>query len=260
MEIVFVSLLHAERCQPYDGIVDAIRASEVRSGCRVWCIADHPVKCENFINYNDCSKGGDLLIKSTTLEIRKRWATEALLRTLAIYEFARSRKDLEWPIFFLDHDILVFSDLREVYKPFLSYDFCAPVYGAGTSAAYSVHSLECLNAGIEMFLSLIGSEPVLNDMVVWANMFRSGKWKVGNLLAPTEDGVFDMNIHRDENRYVMEPSTIPMWGPWTKKITWKDGHPYFTELVNNQLIQTHWIHCWGSYKLRTKELIEKAGL
>ena len=260
MEILFVSLERVEGAQPYDGLLDAMKAAKARSGCRVWCIADHPVKCENFIRYDSCYNLGNSVMQRTDPGVRKQWATPALLRTFAGFEFAKSRNDLEWPVFPLDHDILVFSDLREVYKPLLKFDFCAPVYGAGTTGAYSIHSLDVWEACVNRTLELVGNKAILNDMVSWAEMYQSGKWKIGNLLKEPVEGAFDMNMHLSENRYVMEASTVPMWGKLTKKITWVGGHPYFHQVLDNELIRAHWIHCWGSYKFRTKELIEKAGL
>lgn len=258
-EIILVALTRTENGGLYySGIPDTVKADEARSGCKVWVIGDTSIPCQNFVPYETCSKSGNMMMKSTTPEMRKRWATTSLLRCLAIYDFIQSRNDVSWPIFPLDNDILVFSNLQEVYKPFLDYDFCAPIYGVGTTGAYSVHNLECLNASRDMIFNLIEKESILNDMVVWGRMFQSGKWKVGNLLTKIEGGTFDMNIHLNEGRYVMEPATT--WGPETKKIVWKSGHPYFIEISDNSLVLAHWIHCWGSYKYRTKELINEAGL
>lgn len=261
MEMVFVSLTQSRYSSfHYAGTVDAIKAAEVRSGCRVWCIGDSPIPCQNFISYDRCSESGKALLGKTTEEGRKRWATPPLLRTMAVWDFIRSRNDLVWPILPLDNDILVFSNLLEVCKPLLDYDFSAPKIGMGTTGAYMVRSIEVFEACIEGIFNMIGTEPILNDMVAWSQMYQSGKWSVGDILIERDGGVFDTNMHAGEDRYVMEPSTVPLWGPLAKKLTWVLAHPHFTRLSDGQLVRAHWLHCWGSYKLRTKELLEKAGI
>jgi hypothetical protein len=95
-------------------------------------------------------------------------------------------------------------------------------------------------------------------------MYQSEKWKVGNLLLDEVNGEkvsghFDTNMHMGEDQFIMEPSSVPAWGPITKKIEWVDNSPYFIRL-DGTLAKANWIHCWGSYKFRTHELLEKAGL
>jgi hypothetical protein len=278
MEIILVNITKGiHSAQYYKGGEDTIKADEARSGCRVWCISDIPIDCENYIPYSSCSYTGREMLKANPYMLN-RWEMLCLLRQFAVYDFVKSRDDLTWPIFPLDNDIMVFSDLNKVYKPFLSYDFTVPIYdNIRTTGAYSIHNIECLEAGINTIKELFGKEPellkqkllwgglLLNDMTVWSMMFQSGKWKVANLLSEEIDGVpidgiFDTNIHMGEDKFVMEPSSVPMWGNLTKKITWIDGNPYFTKLIDNSLVRANWIHCWGSYKFRTHELIEKAGL
>jgi hypothetical protein len=251
----------------YPGILDTIKADETRSGCRVWCISDRSLPCKNFIPLESCCKSVNELKNKIDRNRWRNWGLLGLKRNLVIWDFINSRSDLTWPIFPMDNDIPIFSNLEEVYKPLLNNDFCSSIYNkselypGGTAGAYSIHNMECFQAGIDLLLSSVLDDLSLTDMTLWSKIYQSGKWKVGNILSKFDGGgAFDSNMHVSEDRYVMEPSTVPMWGLETKKITWKDGHPYFTELLDGSLTIAHWIHCWGSYKLRTKELIEKAGL
>lgn len=262
MEIVFVAIRNPQHGgQNFDGMHDAILAAEKRSGCRVWMIGDQKIPCQNFVPLPNYFTTGKLLIDSAPDEVRRHWATASLLRWLILHDFLKAKgPELAWPILALDYDVLVFSNLNEPYKEFLPFDFCAPIFGIGSSAAYSVHNMACLEAAVETIFRLAKTVKNLNDMAVWSDVLQSGKWKVGNLLPETATGVFDPNMHMGEDRYEMEPSSAPMWGHRTKKITWAAGHPFFTRLSDEHLVQVHWIHCWGSYKNRTRELIQKAGI
>lgn len=263
-ELILVCLTNSEHGGVYyPGTLDTVIVDEARSGCRVWMISDKQIPCKNFISYHDCSKSVQEVLKLVPSNIGRGWGMLGIKRNLIVYDFIHSRSDISWPIFPLDNDIMVFSDLNEAYKPFEGVDFTTPIYNegtsyAGTTGAYSIHNKECLDAGIDHIFNMIDNIGSFNDMLLWSKMFQSGNWKVGNILRKDVVGAFDSSIHMSEDRFVMEP-VDSIWGKETKKITWIDGHPYFTEL-DGSLTIAHWIHCWGSYKSRTKELREKAGL
>jgi hypothetical protein len=263
MEIVFIAVSQPGIGQCYGGVMDAVRAAEVRSGCRVWLISDYPEHMGSrpgTLHTKSYWSTVDKLLSDATVEARKGWHTAGLCRWLILRDFIKSEPRLTWPILPLDYDVMVFSDLTKAYEPLLGYDFCLPIYGIGTCAAYSVHNTASLNAAVDLMFEMTKTRPELNDMALWSAMYNSKQWNVGNLVPEINGGMFDMSIHRSEEGYMMEPSTEPMWGPETKKITWKDGFPHFTRRSDGGLVRAHWIHCWGSYKNRTKELLRTAGI
>jgi hypothetical protein len=150
--------------------------------------------------------------------------------------------------------------MHEDPNSLMDCDFSTFNMGSGTPAAYGVHNPACLTAGVEKIFEMAKTTKSLNDMSVWSEIFRSGKWRCGDLTPEQGGGVFDPSMHGGQGRYELEPASDPVWGATTKKITWKDGNPHFTRIIDNQLVRAHWLHCWGSYKFRTAELVKAAGL
>lgn len=259
MEIVFIAITRPTLGTHYAGTRDAIKAAEKRSGCRVWFISDNQGATVNFCSLNRYWKTAQKLLDETTYEARNRWAVASILRWLVLRDFIVNTNDLVWPILCLDYDVIVFSDLTKAFAPFAPFDFCLPVYPTGgTTAAYSVHRIEPLDACVELVFDMAKRVPSMNDMALWTEMYQTRKWNVGNLLPETETGLFDMNMHSGAGDYMMEPSSVPLWGPETKRITWQDKNPYFTRIKDGKLVKAHWIHCWGSYKGRTAELLKQS--
>ncbi len=92
-------------------------------------------------------------------------------------------------------------------------------------------------------------------MEAWSRLSRKFNWKVGNLFETINGSVFDHNMHCGGERFVMD-------GP-AKYIMWQDGppcyQPYFVRL-DGALVAANSIHCWGTYKTRTREVLLKCGI
>ena len=260
MEIVFVAITKANGGVYYPGVHDAIRAAEARAGCRVWCISDREIPCSNYVPLAQCWQTSEKLTWETTEATRGKWAANSLYRWLAVRDFADAHPELSWPILALDYDVLVFSNLVEAYKALMPCDFTTFIQDAGALNAYSVHNPECLNDGVDAIFTMAKSVEVLNDMATWSAVYQSRKWRVADLTPEIGGGAFNQTIHDGMGRYVIEPASDQIWGPTSVRITWQDRHPHFTRISDGNLVRAHWIHCWGSYKFRTHELIEKAGL
>lgn len=266
MEIVFIAITQEPYGRVYPGTMDAVRAASARAGCPVWLLTDHrpflhstsnPVVSLPLLMY--WKTAGSYLAEETT-NIEDRLSVASVLRWMILWDFIETKPDIQWPILALDTDVLVFSDLNAPYQPFLTFDFCAELKGNNTSAAYSVHNAECLNESVRVAQELGKTRRRVNDMQVWTAIYQSNLCEMGNLEPERDGSVFDMSMHGQCDRYETEPSTDTIWGPVTKKITWLNGCPHFTRKDDGKLVKSHWIHCWGSYKNRTGELVKAAGL
>jgi hypothetical protein len=64
--------------------------------------------------------------------------------------------------------------------------------------------------------------------------------------------VFDHNIHCGKDRFIFNGGA--------KLLEFHQGNPYFVLKSDESRIAAATIHCWGSYKSKPKELLEKAGI
>ena len=235
---------------PYAGFPDVVECAQRRADCPIWVISDRPAPGR--VNYAAMSEfpAGD--------EIRKKysghtapWLAMSLARWFVLRDFIRKYKP-SFPIFCADWDVMIFRDLEEAYSPFADCDYTVSMLGDIDSAAYGVNRLEPLEAFCDLVEKMADdNDPraeMLDDMFAWQLNRGTGNWKVGNLFETHGASVFDHNIHCGDGRFVMA-------GP-AKKVTFREGTPYFTGLDGAPTL-ANTIHCWGTYKTRTSELLRK---
>lgn len=237
----------------YDGFKDAVKAAETFAGCPVHVVSENPVPCQNQHRIQDYA-AHSLAQQLRTQTGDNRWTY--ILRWLLLKEFAEKHPELSLPLFCADWDVLLFRPLSESYAPFMQDDYTVSIHDEfpfPQSAAYCINQLGPLKSFCDLVERLIQQSPlpVVDDMALWAQMQRENPfWKVGDLNVIRNGSVFDHNMHTGQPRFEMD-------GP-AKKIEWVGNKPAFRG--KDGLVRANSVHCWGSYKTRTAELLRKAGL
>lgn len=243
----------------YGGFPDAVRMAVARSGCPVYVICDTSPKMSGCteIPINEFPSG------CFEAEITQRnggsWFHSRSLARWCVLLEAATKLGMSWPIWCLDWDVLVFSDLNQATKPFLGFDYCVSQYRTSSSAPYLINRPEPLVEFCQQLRLIIatGTQETLHhlqDMAAWG-MFagtETGKgFKAGNLNQIINDSTFDHNVHCDGTDFVADGQV--------KKIEWRNGHPYFfAASAPTQPVLAHTVHCWGTFKTRTGELVKRA--
>lgn len=244
----------------YSGFPDAVKAAEARSGCEVIALNDLGYQGKSYQQlepYRTTSKVLETMwdkagIGWWTLRIISRWAT--------IFDYC-AKHNINEPIFSADWDVLVMDDLNVTYAPFAACD--VTWMGFGGSEPYGVKHYQIIKEFIEFCINeirngkrnmtIMAADRSYNGMDAWARFSEARKDLLfGSLNQIVNDSIFDRNIQCDLD--IFEPDGA------SKRIYWQDGKPYFKLLINGKLIKANILHCWGEYKKRTGELIQKAGL
>lgn len=167
-----------------------------------------------------------------------------------------------------DWDVFTFGSTEEVLGMFAGCDVCRtedPVGGPG--AAWAVKAGEFLDAYCK-FQGEVQNDPVMmktgtyfGDMHIWSVFIKkmSPHVSVGTLSSIVNGSTFDHNVHTGQDQWVMEKLAQP-YGEFgeVKKIVWENRFPYFVLKESGKLVKANCIHCWGSFKSRTGELVTKA--
>lgn len=253
----------------YSGFQDAVVSAERLSGCRVIVASEFPVKCESF--YPVQSFCGDHQSAQNLRSINGGWTGLSLARWLVLGEIVHSLHDITWPVFCPDWDVLFCGNLEAAYAPFTGCDYAASFAHGVWSAAYAINHVAVIDGFCE-FISRLGRESpdrvrTLNDMAAWDSYQYQRAFPPlvrGDLFEIHNGSVFDHNMHCGWDRFVMAPQTDKILSPETrhltfsdpKEIRWISNRPYFV-LLDGTLIRANTIHCWGSYKKRTSELLRR---
>lgn len=240
---------------------DCIRSFSARSNCPVHIIADRSVVghvSASFADY-DLGPASKQLVE---------WGHFPTLRWLATNAYVKARH-INGPLFCPDWDLMCFSDLNIACEPFLKFDVCQTRdMGPGRlnegnwAAASFVGNVEVLDAFCDYATKVVTTKPwgtnhcAYNDMAVWSYFVGESKVIRGDMSEIKNGSVFDHNVCVPD-LYEVENDD---GGFPTKRIFWKNGRPHFSRSGDSQLIQAHTIHCWGSYKQRTHELLLRAGI
>lgn len=183
----------------------------------------------------------------------------SIYRWLAIRAVMVTR-DIQCPVFTPDWDCMIFSDIESACAPFSTCDF-----GTSFFENNRIVSPGLVNnpAAISDFVKLVHTKTSWgendNDMCLWQSVRDSnpGKYRIENMAAPIENGefgkcVFDCGMHQ-----IVESCPVKVTKDGSKIIEWNNQKPYF-RMNDDSLIRAHLIHCWGSYKSKTGELLKQA--
>lgn len=239
----------------YGGFPDVIKLAQRRAGCPIHIISDGVgQKIPGWVDVREFS--GSLAMLG---DLRKRhtrgWQCSSLCRWLVLREFARSR-GLSGPLVLSDWDILWTRSLEESRDLFEKFDCMVSDAGCGSSAAYVVNNQDVLDAYSEELIRWMRTKASpwgddFNDMCVWSDVANSGKWRVGNMWKEHGGSMFDHNIHVGEKEFVMD-------GP-AKKVVYRNGDAFFVKCSGEEVLARS-IHCWGTYKNRTSEVLRNLGI
>lgn len=239
----------------YDGFQDVLACAKARAGCQIWVISDGAAPAGvNHIpisEFHDANRVRELITPNSG-----RWASFSLARWFILRDFIALHPSPDlFPVFFADWDVMLFRDLNIAYAPFLKFDYTVSIHDGMESAAYGVNHLHPLNvfcAQVEKWN--VDNSPLakgLNDMEAWSLNNRINNWNVGDLFKITNGSVFDHSMHCGEKEYEFV-------GP-AKDVVFVNGFPHFI-LKSGELVKAVTLHCWGSYKTRTAEMRQHAGI
>lgn len=239
----------------YDGLNAVLACAKARAECPIYVISDsQPPSGVNHIPISDYSIGGRMMELFCSNNIC-RWAAFSLSRWYILRDFMISR-ELPFPVFCADWDVMIFRNLAKSYEPFREKDFTVSYEGAMSSAAYGVNHIDPLNA----YCTLIEKQAhdggdyaaTLNDMEAWARTYRAHLFKVGNLHEIHNGSVFDHSMHCGQDRFAFDGEA--------KRLEFHEHNPYFVLKDGQTRIAANTIHCWGSYKHKPNELAKHAGI
>lgn len=232
----------------YPGFEDALACARARSGCEI--VVKH------YGRIGEC--GLDPAIPKFMIPNTDSGRFYAVMLWLVLMQ-AIERGEVALPVFVADWDILFFSDLPSFCATFAKNDFNVTRDCVGdSSAAYNINTMAPLLLYRELLAQARKENhpPIethhFNDMFMWKAVAQVGRFAVGDMAIPVNGRVIDHNIHDPGGRPGFE-----MDGP-TKKIVFTDGKPHFIQ--NGQPVEAACIHCWGTFKTKTKWLREQCGI
>jgi len=160
---------------------------------------------------------------------------------------------LRLPVFCLDRDELLFSELDEACAPFFDTDYAATHDGPIQRAPLLINRLEPLLSFCDYTQTMLKCcAPRLkfqNDMRAWEATTIGFGWRLGNLSLPIKDSVFDNSLGCAQNCVMVDGG---------KCIVWKERKPYFVH--QDGLLRAHTLHCWGPFKKYMSQYAHKAGI
>jgi hypothetical protein len=175
----------------------------------------------------------------------------SILRWLIAAEFAEE-SEIEWPMLVLDWDVMVFQPIKEAWAPFKQFDIGCGCHGDGNwTAPYGVSKCALLS-----FSTWLMDEPILpwmQDMYLWQKFYneQGGVITRADIATIVNGATWDTNIGLGLDRFKTNEDG--------KRIVWVDGRPHF-EAIGGNLVKANCVHCWGTYKTKTSQLAERAGL
>ena len=237
----------------YAGFEDVLACAKARAGCPIVVISDGPApKGVTHFSIHDFQEAEH--IRKIMAQHVSEWDSKCIARWFVLREFLKNRPEA-YPVFCSDWDILIFQDLEKAHAPFLKFDYAVSIDEGAISATYAISAPGPLDVFCEMIGAMFTmSDPRatgLNDMGAWKHVTDTRKFSVGNLNLIVNDSIFDHNMHCGEKEFVFT-------GP-AKRVVFTDGFPYFQKL-DGALVKANTFHCWGTYKTRTKEMREIAGI
>lgn len=239
----------------YDGFKDSVKSAEKIAGWPVHVISQFPVPCQNHYPITVCPKANAMLRDLQSRTGDNRWTY--IMRWLLLKEFIELHPELDWPIFCPDWDLLYMRPLSESYAPFMQDDYTVSIHDEfpfPRTAAYCINQMGPLASFCELVHRVIrdnSAQYKTDDMALWTQMQNENPfWKVGDLNVIHNGSVFDHNMHTGKARFEMDGEA--------KKIEWIGNKPAFRH--KDGLVRANSIHCWGSYKTRTAEMLRKAGI
>ena len=234
----------------YAGFKDSLLSSHRRTGCEVKVYE----QAETFPLWQRVTA-------QTLPHCDAPWQTTCIARWFLLRDFIKSGA-VKLPVFCSDWDILFFTPLEAACEPFKDCDCAYSVERdsghPSSSSAYLINQIEPLEA----FFDNVSArwvkpkgEGFINDMTVWSEVAGTGRFKFGDMFEVRKGSVFDHNIACGRDRFLMDGNN--------KKVIWQDyggvTQPCFIGLDGVPVV-AHTIHCWGSYKTRTGELLKLAGI
>ncbi len=177
-------------------------------------------------------------------------------RWFILYEFAIKEK-VNFPIMYLDSDIMLYRDLKEL-ESFLKQYSITICDQKGPEYAY-FESLEVLKGFCDFLMDTYSNENEIKKMRFWFENYKKGHsaggvcdmtlfekyvGRFGNkafdLCNVYNNSVFDDNINASQG-YEMKGDM--------KKIIWQNGIPYGKQISSNKLIRFNALHLQGHSKL-----------
>lgn len=237
----------------YAGFKDVLAAAVARAGCPIVVISDSSNPNVRGVEHIPVSEYKLDHFYEAFKKHTVPWRARSLLRWFVLREF--SRRDAVFPLFCADWDVIILRNLQSSYAPFADCDFTVSRFETSSSAAYGINRMEPLDGFCEMLSEWIVNSPEklieMNDMVAWSALSQINPWNIGDLFTITNGSVFDHNMHCGRDRFQFDGEA--------KKIVYADYHPNFLSLDGN-LVPANTVHCWGSYKTRTREVIGHCGI
>jgi hypothetical protein len=176
----------------------------------------------------------------------------ALIRWVAIFDYAKTMRADEWPIFTADWDTAVCSDLTPLFEATKDADLCFTCDDNGMAGVASIiRSIEPLRDLVIMLLSMIqNNDPLLatvNDMELWKMVVDAHGYSTRNVNL-TPEGAVDHNLACGSSQFQMERTGLesnPRFteAPLRKKIVYTDGQAHFVALEGNP-VRALSIHFW----------------
>jgi hypothetical protein len=248
----------------YPGFSDVLKAAKLFSGCKIVCASDAPptdpsaMPGIHWVNLLDLEAGGILTAPEPMMQsIGVNFAS--VYRWLAISALMKLG-NIHCPVFTPDWDCMIFSDIEKACAPFLTFDFGTSFFENNRIVSPGlVNNREAIDDFCDIVHAKTSWGEHDNDMSLWQAVrdLHPGKYRIANMAAPVENGefgkcVFDCGMHQ-----IVESCPVKTNAHGVKIIEWNNRKPYF-RMTDESLIRAHLIHCWGSYKKKTGQLLEKA--
>ena len=248
MNLIFVSPMDEGI---YGGYEDAKFLARKHSGCNVICLDKTDSRAHDREFLKQIGRRGQ----------KSRLDMTALERHFIVLDHIEANH-LEPPFVFPDWDFMVFQNLEQAFIPHMGCDWASSVHNDGNMMpAHFLTNVDALREFCGITIELINGlskEDYLHnfhDMIVWKKVSETGKFKVGNTLEIHDGSAFDCGMQCNSIKDL--PIAYKAEADGYKELTWKDGIPFF-ETLDGQKVKANWIHCWGKYKTRTKELVAKS--
>ena len=176
------------------------------------------------------------------------------------------------PVFAPDWDTLIFQDMVVAESRLGDYDYSVALNAQHVShpsvlASFYWMAIQCVKRGKGAFRYIKHEPnrqtgtPTWSDMEIW-EVLRA---RLGLSSVPVgevrDNTVFDdiIQVFPDETQFELDESDLHIYsGRVSKRVVWEQNKPHF--ILNGNLVKANTIHCWGNYRVRTAELLERAGL
>lgn len=172
-------------------------------------------------------------------------------------EWILSKTKLEPPFYFPDWDDIILHNISDHINALKDFDVLRTQdNGHCPSAAKVFWSYDMLCGYIEFVRKMcrkLEAEWHLSDMNTWHKFCTTRGLKTSNLSQDIGFGVFDHNMHTGGDVFETDDEG-------RKLIEWHNYKPYFVTIDDGKRVAAESIHCWGTYKTMTNELLRHAGI